>query len=998
MSSTSFEGVLESVTEVEYRGYQYSLIAIPLSTSQVVMEQTEEIEKDLQLNELANDFTCLTSFLRIAHCGVIGHADLVIAVRRNLINVAKLCDDTVHAVNQFKRSSQSALDNMQTAYKYLQEGHEQEAIDTFLEIKPIAQAMQRAASQLSERCSSQSTSLMKVGEATQKKEGEVKKRNKEVNKNMEAKKVQCQIEEESLAEEKLATEQSASELKTAKVDKNDLIRKREQYIEEEKQQLLEVSLQKQRLAEQLQEELEQTLCQIHQWSQDKLKENENRYKESLAKNDSTMEVKLKTNIENFKHQMQFIEEDWQKSKDTNQTDYETMLQSKYNEIENEIKLQEVNLSLESNVKYLQKLKMIEKEYSNKVASYQAEYETTVKQNKERLQEQMASFENEFIKLKEFHDKQREMQIAEINILHSQKVDKIEQKYKNLELPETTEHLTNICSDQMKKNECDYNEDIELIEQEHLTVEKELDQKHEKIIAELEDKDKKEYKDLQTLTDKVLPRPSLTASYKVFKRIKTFFTGNVTEVNAIDQQIAEAEALEEKKRQATKEYEENKRQRNDTKNKALGQLQKDKDVSKKEKQFKMKIAYEKMEEKNKRAMAEMKSKLKAAEKQKQQHDEKVELLLHLDEEKSKAITSANSTYFKSLETAKENKTKNDKEFKELVRRNNNDSENKMTKKCNEALIAKGTAITTLERITIESKRAALRINAEKAVREMKLQAYRNAKDKWESAIKDAEKKKANADVKAHLDKVNNDDKALTIKKQDDKETNEKEDKDNHKFRNAYDVKSNELSQKVLDDEMKIKEYFKKKNINIEKELDELKQLEEFYHKQYEEHKKQRKIVQMKLVEATRNIADFLSEAEINKLSIDNLNAAVDALNHIQDIMMKTASFWKEISAVCNNVTEDYFSKRISRMKIETEGHKKILTSQTFKERALQYYGKWVAIKRVCTTAGKSIRIAQDDVHRYIHESPSPEQAKIIIRETAAKLHSYLPLEYKLAHES
>ena len=998
MYSINYEKTLKSITEVEYRGCQYSLVAIPLSTSQVVAEQTEEIERDLPLNQLANDFVCVSSFLRIAQCGVIGHLDLALAVRKNLVDVATLCDDTVHAVNEFKRASQSALDYMQTAYRYLQEDNKEEAIEIFLEIKTIAQKMQRAASQLSQRCSNQSRSIMVVGEATQVKEDDVKKRNIQINKDKEAQIAHSEIEQKSLAEEEASAMQSASEIKAAKAD---LIRKREQYIEEEKQQLFDIYSQKQKITEQLQVELEQNLNQIRQWSNDKLKENEKWYKESLLKNESIMKASLTANSETFERQLKNIQDEYQKLKDTNTIDYETMLRSKYYEIENEIKLQEENLSSEHNDKYLQKLKAIEKEYSDKVASYQAEYEKVVKQNREKLQEQIDSFENDFIKQKEVLDKQTEIQIAEKNELYSQKVDKINQKYMNLKLPktnmkETVDNLTNICSEQIRKNEQEHSQDTELIEQEYSTIENNLDQKYEQTIAELEDKDEREYNELKELIKEVIPRPS-TPTYNVFKKVKNFFFGNETEVNARDEQIAKAEACEERKRQATKEYEENKSIRNNFKTEALSTLQKEKTSIRTEKQVKMKLKYDKMEEKNKRAIAEMKSKIAAAEEQKELHDEKVKLLLNLDEEKSKAITSVNTKHFETLKTYKEHKTKNENQFKELVRKSNKDSEDWKTENCNKALLAKENAITTLKEIIIETKTNTLKRNAEICMREWKSEADKRAKAKWESAIKAIEEKKAAADEKAQKDKFDNDEKALTIRKQDDKEAIDKEDKNECKLKSECEVKVKELAQNALDDETKIKEYFIKRHNNIETELDELKQLEEYHRKQDEEYLRKRKAAKLKLAEIACNISHLVTEDEIHKLSIDHLQEAVFALNHMQDIMTKTANFWKEISSIFEHVTESYFPTKVSRMKIETDNWKKILTSQTFKEKALQYYGKWVAIKHVCTATGKYIRIAQDDVHEYIRKSPNAEQAKEVIKETAAKFHKCLALEDKPAHK-
>ena len=147
----------------------------------------------------------------------------------------------------------------------------------------------------------------------------------------------------------------------------------------------------------------------------------------------------------------------------------------------------------------------------------------------------------------------------------------------------------------------------------------------------------------------------------------------------------------------------------------------------------------------------------------------------------------------------------------------------------------------------------------------------------------------------------------------------------------------------------------------------------------------------MAEAVHKITQFSSETEINELSQQPLKEAVFALNHIQDIMKKTASFWEEIASVCEHVTADYFINRVSRIKTDTGNHKKLLTSQAFKERALKYYGKWVAIKEICTTTGKHIYFAQDDMHKYICENPSFEEAKVIIHKQLSSLDECLQLK-------
>ena len=75
--------------------------------------------------------------MRLACCGVVGHTELQIKTREVLINVGDFTDDTFHYLNDFERTSKNALQTMQTAYRFLKENLEGEALNMFNLVQKI---------------------------------------------------------------------------------------------------------------------------------------------------------------------------------------------------------------------------------------------------------------------------------------------------------------------------------------------------------------------------------------------------------------------------------------------------------------------------------------------------------------------------------------------------------------------------------------------------------------------------------------------------------------------------------------------------------------------------------------------------------------------------------------------------------------------------------------------------------------------------------------------
>ena len=999
-SSTAKE---QSISEVEYDGRKYSLVVIPALNTKIVVQETQEIKRKLHLDALAYDLNSLGLLLRLAHYGVVGHVDLEIKVRRAICNAVTICDDTVHMVNEFERASQNALDNMQAAYQYLEEDLEEDAIETLQEVVLTAQKMQTAADELSKKCKIESENLLKVQEATSVKKGNVDDQIKQANINLHEQKSQHKTHKEIIAKEEAAAIETKAEIEAASKNKSVVFKTKDEYLEEEQQKLAEISSEKQKLIQQLQMKLGQNLNQIQSSLKKKLQQNESKYQDSLLQNDNLMKSKLQENIETLKRQQKTILDERHKSEATSKSEYQAILESKSNEIENQLKLEEGDFTLQHDKGFQENLKKIEKEYEEKVAQYDAQYKRQIQDNEKDLEKLKKDHERNFHSQKEFYEQEHDKRVASINASYGSKEQDINQKYGSpTKLSETSlQDRINIikqeCADQIKENEEQYEKHTKTIETQYSENEKQFKEDLKNSISALEEKDEVEYNKLQELVNTPIVMPS-EPSQGFGKRIKTAILGNQQEINARDRQKAEAEAMQDKLQLAKDQYEKNKSSRNKMITKAQETLNTNQRYNKNEKDRRMDEALKQKNEKNYRSESERDLKIKAAKEQKSLYDEKVKSFTSNNEEKSKAITSADTNSEQDIRKAKNKQIEDNEDAEKLRDTKNEEAEKIKNSKCEKALDDKEKAIMMLKKVTIEAKTSVLKLKAQNEAKLLALEANENARLKWESENRHTEEKKAEADAKVYADKTKNDEKFFGIKKQNDEEAIEKAEKDESKVKSEYEMKLKELEQRILHEEMKIKEHFTKKYENVQKQYEDLKRLEEHHRKQQEEHEKQRKLARIKMAEAAQKIASFQNEVEVKESSQYCLNQAVSALREIQDIMLSTSKFWKDTEAICKNVTEHDFTKKVSKINNRSQSSRKSLwESKTFKTQALTYYGKWVALKHVCIDAGKQLSFAQEDVHKYLRENPSPEEAKHLMKELVNKLNHHLAIKDNPAHE-
>ena len=177
---------------LKYEGETYSLLEIPKSTTQLVIEAKGRMMQIINLPQLAKDLTNLGMFLRLAFNGVVGYIELQTKVRKIFYDVVRLCDESIHTVNEFQRASTTAVESLQATYEYLVDGLDDLAIVNLEEIKEVAGKMKVAAEKLSKEFRNEADAVKLLEKETSQTESKTKQSSKD----KEEQKRQAQIEKE----------------------------------------------------------------------------------------------------------------------------------------------------------------------------------------------------------------------------------------------------------------------------------------------------------------------------------------------------------------------------------------------------------------------------------------------------------------------------------------------------------------------------------------------------------------------------------------------------------------------------------------------------------------------------------------------------------------------------------------------------------------------------------------------------------------------------------
>ena len=369
--------------------------------SQLVKDQTANIEQRLKLKRLSKDLSSLSKFVRLACCGVVGHTELQIKTRTLLKNVGDITDDTFHTLQNFENTAQNALETMQSAYLFLKENLEHEAIEMLKKIQKNSETMCKVSNSLSDKCKKQSTEVSKVGNETLKEKVSIEAKKEETDRIAGHEKTRKSFQERNMTNLAEKVDEKKKEFattldnvnkelenKTKLVvetqrklqEKNENLKKNKErlklkYEADETSSLIEISRSQENFETALlsnKEHYSQALVDIDETFkaniksaecafEEKMKQNEDDYQDIRKKSEKLQEQKIAENKDNYEKRLSKAQTEYKFIIEKINKEYEDAIQTSNDELNNTLRLAEQKLeaALEANKRiYTSKVKTL----------------------------------------------------------------------------------------------------------------------------------------------------------------------------------------------------------------------------------------------------------------------------------------------------------------------------------------------------------------------------------------------------------------------------------------------------------------------------------------------------------------------------------------------------------------------------------------------------------------------------------------------------------------
>ena len=382
---------------VQYGEKSYCLSNIPSKNDYVVMEAAKQIEGQLRLEYLGEDLSTLGKFVRIARFGVIGHPDLEIKVRTTLRNVFELCQDTMHTLNEFTRTSQNALEILQSAYRYLGEAIEEQALSLLLELQEMSNEMKKKAGTLSTRCKEQSRVIKEVGDTTLQKKAEVTEEQKGNKEKIENLKQEKEHTDDEIKEAESEKKEAQSELKSTSNKEEDAFKDLIKSKEDNQKKIQEYNKEMQKKREEATSNYREHISQAEKNYESSVNKNEKQYLEQVQINKNKLDTSLLA-----------VAQEYETALEKNKCDLEEKIESNKKWLSDEIAKNEriYNETISVKCKYDEdKMKEIERDYDNeksrieqslrdKLNSNEAKLKRKLNENQEKLDASLTGIQKE----------------------------------------------------------------------------------------------------------------------------------------------------------------------------------------------------------------------------------------------------------------------------------------------------------------------------------------------------------------------------------------------------------------------------------------------------------------------------------------------------------------------------------------------------------------------------------------------------------------------------
>lgn len=361
---------------VEYCGKKYDLSKSTSVDRELVQNQSKYIEEELKLKMLGNDLSSLGKFVRLACCGVVGHTDLEIKTREVLVSIGDITDDTYHTLDDFERTSKRAIETMQTAYAFLKENLEVEALNMFKKIQKNAEEMCEISNSLSDKCKEQSKKVTDLSNETIKEkaatEKEKKKTDELINESRIGQQHQKEIMENSISQadkkEKIIVATLDDEKKVFE-KKTELAKQCEQKKQVEQQEIKQRKAELKSKYDDDDNKVTIAIKESHKKFEQTLLTNKDSYNIALKKLDTTLKEQIKSAENAYETELKHIEEEFKEAKEQN----DILCEQKVNEYKQ---------------KYEKALSDAEAEYKFTTSQIEQDYRNTIQSSDDELQRKL----------------------------------------------------------------------------------------------------------------------------------------------------------------------------------------------------------------------------------------------------------------------------------------------------------------------------------------------------------------------------------------------------------------------------------------------------------------------------------------------------------------------------------------------------------------------------------------------------------------------------------
>ena len=967
---------------------QFSLLKVPSRSDSLVISQIEEINDNLPLETLAESLSSLALFIRLASCAVKGHADLEIKVRKILKSVTKLCDETVHTLNDFKRSCNASLKNLSTAYGYLKDGLEDQAISLLKRLKETSEKMIKRSSDLTKLCEKQVHEIEEVGSDTMIKKAEI------IGSIEEQEKIIKDSENESEINKKQS--KSADEEATSVQQKSREAKKKQ---EEAHKDSLKVLNEKESKLKQINQNLDEKKSQIQKDYSEKEKElndllvktmeaAQSEYKKAIEESQMIFEKSMKATQVTHVATMQQNKQEFDKKMQSNQDTYNTTKQNVMDTYEKCIQQNRETYDCE--------IQSNEKEYEDAKESCEKVYRDSINQNAENSKaELIQNQQNLDDRLKQNED-ELNLSITNHDLEYEKKLQDMEND-PNLHVPEAVS-----LSDLEAEIKRDYDQQLKENEEKYISLKNQIERDYsEKLSSRTSELDSQLSKidSEQRNDDKYVKRAvdevQMPEGPGFLQSINPIGKGERRQKYEAKMDDAKAQ-----KRGLQDEYGARSRERNARRESARNIRDSAISDLRSERSRKIDDLEQQRIKWDNEARTSKDSAITKAKRDKETTDKKIASVNQL---RHNFKAKVNTKKLENNKNAQKTKLNNDA----LGKRHKNDADKMVkTEKARldkEAYTIKMQCIDKANKVKQEAntKAESKKAKADELAYSQKEKDIQDALNILQLSNEQAKSQKENADAAANQIKCEANEATEKAKKGRDDQAEDtrkiKTDEYNLNMNKQLEAAASLLQEqledlnKTADKEKQEVEQSAEEILNIQKQEWEkwLKNEREFETKA-EEMKKKKEIHDIKMAEAALRIQKAVNQKKIQGSAKECLDEAITALRSIEDTMSAAYNFWNEMKSFCEGADESLI-QQLECISLNDDADKRrlIWSSDTFKQQALGFYAEWAALEEVCSEASKAIKYVKVDVHRYVRENPSDSEAKVLVEKLSEEFVKKVP---------